>query len=234
MALMDPFAGATLAGQAASAFLKRSRVAVSVNEDYDIFGDIGVKAFFFPLDSPEKLSSLLDHGGETFHTKPYAWVVANGGYELGHTVFEFTIQALNAAVALIGGKPVVTRNLAVTPGIAVVPPPLGGPLEGRFLSVSLDTARIDCRDGDNPGAPSMPFRFDIPQGTTDIFRVHASTSVPCMWHLQLLFVVNGKRVEVDVRRDNSDEFITLPRNYEGITSSYEWQDRWVQVPNRLH
>lgn len=231
---MDPIAGATLVGQAAGAFLKRSRVAVNLNEDYDSFDDHGVKAFFFPVDSPEKLTALADQGGETFHTKPYGWVAANRGYELGHTVFEFTIQALNATVALVGGKPVVRRNVAVAPGIAILPPPLGGSLEGRFLSISLDEAKIDCHDGDNPGAPPVPFRFSVPQGTTEIFRVHASTSSPSMWYLKLLFIVNGKTVAYDLKRDNGDEFVTLPRVYEGVTSSYEWRGRWVQVPNRLY
>lgn len=207
---------------------------MNVNEDYDTFDDNRVKAFFVPVDSPGKLTPLSDQGEDAIYTKPYSWVVANRGYELGHTVFEFTIQALNATVALVGGKPVVDRNLAVTDGIALVPPPAGGPLEGRFLSISLDEGKIDCRDGDSPGAPSVPFRFTVPQGATESFRVHASASVPSMWYLKLLFVVNGKKVEYDVRRENGDEFVTLPYVYEGVRSSYTWQNRqWVQVPNRI-
>lgn len=231
---MDPIAGATLVGQAAQAFLRRSRVVVNVNEDFDTFADIGVKAFFLPVESPDKLTPLPDSSDKWVYSKPYDWVVDNRGCELGHTVFEFTIQALNATVALVGGKPVVNRNLAITRGIAAMPPPAGGPLEGRFLSIALDEAAITCHDGDNPGAPPVPFRFSVPQGTTEIFRVHASASVPSMWHLKLLFIVNGRRIEYDLKRENGDSFVTLPYVYEGVRASYTWeQGQWVQVPNRV-
>jgi hypothetical protein len=228
---MDPIAGAALVGQAATAFLKRSRVAVSVNEDYDTFDDRRVKKFFFPVDAPERLTTLRDQGSETVYSKPYSWVRENKGYELGHTVFEFAIQSLNATVALIGGKPIVDRDIAETRGIAILPPPAGGPLSGRYLSVSLDEARVDCRDGDNLGAPSVPFRFDIPQGTTELFRVHAYTSQPVMWSLRLLFMVNGRKVEYDLRRESEEKFVTLPYTYAGITDSFEWRtDHWEPVP----
>lgn len=230
---MDPIGGAALAGQAASAFLRRSRVAISVNEDYDTFGDFRVRRFFFPVDSPDKLTKLRDDGPNTVYSKPYSWVAKNKGCELGHTVFEFAIQALNATVALVGGKPVPSES-KVVPGIAVLPPPAGGPIQGSYLSVCLDDATLTCHDGSNPGTPPVPFRFDIPQGKTEVFRVHAyTTTKPTIWFLRLLFLVNGKKVQCDLRRDNGEEFVTLPFKYPGITSSYEWRHgHWEQVPNR--
>lgn len=231
---MDPIAGAALAGKAAQSFLRRSRVAVSVNEDYDTFGDGRVKRFFFPVGTPDELTKLTDQGARTVYSKPYEWVAKNRGFELGHTVFEFAIQALNATVALTGGKPVLHPGFEDVPGIAVLPPPAGGPIGGSYLSVSLDDQTLECHNGDNPGAPRVPFRFEIPQGSTEIFRVHAYTTTrPAMWFLRLIFLVNGRKVQWDVRRNNGEDFVTLPHRYSAITSSYSWEgDHWDQVPNR--
>lgn len=231
---MEPIAGAQLAGQAASSYLRRSRVTVAVNEDYDTFSecasDSGVRGFFFPVKSPAELTPLHGDSESLVYSKPFEWVVANRGYALGSTAFEFAVQSVNATVALLGGKPIVYPGFEGTRGIAVLPPPVGGPTTGNFLSVSLDSGTIDCRAGDNPGAPSIPFRYDIRTGETDIFRVYASSSKPCVWFLRLIFVVNGKKVEFDVRRENGEDFVTLPGDYSGITASYEWTSgRWKQV-----
>lgn len=223
---MDPFTGVQIAGQVARAYLRRSRVTVTVNEHYDTFSDCasdsGVKSFFFPVDSPAKLTPLPDKSDRWIYSKPYDWVVKNRGRELGSTVFEFAVQSLNATVGLIGGKPVVYPGIDEVSGIEVCPPPAGGPTSGSFLSVSLDDETMDCRVGDNPGAPSIPFRYQIRQGDTEIFRVYAHAKRPCVWFLKLIFVVNGTKVEYDVRRENGEDFVTLPRDYTGITASYEW------------
>lgn len=231
---MDPVTGLQLTGQAALAYLRRARVTVAVNEDYDTFSecatDSGVKSFFFPVDSPARLTPLPGSTQRLIYSKPYPWVVKNKGFVLGNTVFEFAVQSLNATVALIGGKPIVHQVVDEPCGIAVVPPPAGGPTEGNFLSVSLDDETIACRAGDNPGAPSIPFRYEIRQGETEIFRVYAHTTMPRVWCLRLIFVVNGKKVEVDVRRENGEQFVTLPYGYSGITASYRWESgHWEEV-----
>ena len=231
---MDPVAGAALAGQAAQAYLRRSRVTVSVDEDYDTFGDMRVKRFFFPVGTPDELTELRDLGSRTSYSKPFDWINENRGIELGHTVFEFEVQALNATVALTGGKPVLRPGFGSVDGIAILPPPAGGPLEGNYLLVSLDDETLVCHRGDDPSAPRVPFRFEIPQGSTEVFRVHAyTTSRPTMWFLRLRFIVNGKTVRYDLRRDNGEDFVTLPFDYSGIRDSYTWeQGRWELVPNR--
>ncbi|CDO05498.1 hypothetical protein BN977_00272 [Mycolicibacterium cosmeticum] len=231
---MNPFGAVELAGKAGLAYLRRSRVAVTVNEDYDTFSanvdESGVRSFFFPVDTPEQLTQLSGNPDRLIYTKPHRWVVKNNGYVLGSTAFEFAVQSLNATVALIGGKPVVYEGIEETRGIAVVPPPAGGPTTGSFLSVSLDEESIDCRGGDNPGAPSIPFRYEIRQGETAIFRVIAHSTHPRAWFLRLVFVVNGKKVQYDVRRENDEDFVTLPVYYDGITASYRWErDHWEQV-----
>ncbi len=54
-----------------------------------------------------------------------------------------------------------------------------------------------------------------------------------MWFLRLRFIVNGKTVRYDLRRDNGEDFVTLPFDYSGIRDSYTWeQGRWELVPNR--
>lgn len=231
---MDPLTGVQLAGKAATAYLRRSRVAVAVNEDYDTFSadarDSGVKFFFFPVESPSRLTPLSGSADRQIYSKPYPWVVKNKGYVLGTSVFEFAVQSLNATVGLIGGKPVVHPVGEQPSGIAVVPPPVGGPTEGSYLSVSLDDGTIACRSGDNPGAPSIPFRYEIREGETEIFRVYAHATVPCLWSLRLIFVVNGRRVEYDVRRQNGEDFLTLPIDYSGIIASYRWEsDHWEKI-----
>jgi hypothetical protein len=236
---MDPIGAVQLTGQAALAYLRRARVTVAVNEDYDTFSadvdESGVKSFFFPVDSPDQLTPLSGNPDRLMYSKPYPWVAKNKGYVLGTTAFEFAVQSLNATVALIGGKPVVYEGIEETRGIAVVPPPAGGPITGSFLSVSLDDESIDCRGGDNPGAPSIPFRYEIRQGETEIFRVIAHTTNPHVWFLRLIFVVNGKKVQYDVRRENGEDFATLPHYYSGITASYQWdQGRWEPVDTYRH
>lgn len=223
---MDPLSTAQLAGQAAQAFLRRSRVAVAINEDYDAFSDCardsGVKSFFFPVRSPTELTPLPRSNERLIYSKPYRWMIENRGYVLGSTAFEFAVQSLHTNAALVGGKPVVYDNVDDARGIAVRPPPAGGPIEGNFLSVSLDDETIHCHAGDNPGAPPVPFRYEIRSGETEFFRVYAHSRTPRVWFLRLIFVVNGKRVEHDVRRENGENFVTLPYDYSGITAAYEW------------
>lgn len=227
---MELIPGATLAGQAAGAFLRRSRVAVSLNEDYDTFGTGRVRRFFVPVDTPTQLTPLRDATDRATYSKPYAWITRNRGVQIGSTDIEFTVQALHATVALIGGSPVI-EAITLPRGIALVPPPSGGPIHGRYLSVTLDDGEMTCRDIDSAPGQDIPLRFDIPQGATELFRVNAFTSErPVAWYLRLLFVVNGRKVEYELRRPKEDPFVTVPFGYPGIAASYEWrQGQWMQV-----
>ncbi|MFI6998347.1 hypothetical protein [Nocardia sp. NPDC050175] len=183
--------------------------------------------------------SLTDMGDRTRYSKPYQWVEAQDGADIATTYFQFTLHAKDATVDVIGAKPIV-QEIEARPGIALVPPPSGGPLHLRHLSVNLDVETLDhrdlgnapvvIRDLDNPAAPISLFAVSLKPGESELFHVAAFTGQRSVqWGLLLKMRINGKAKDELVTRPHKRPFVTLKRNDPAITARYEF-DRGHWVP----
>ncbi|MEV6341351.1 hypothetical protein AB0M12_42355 [Nocardia vinacea] len=226
-------------GALAARPLKRRSGRIAVNADRDSFGfHSRPHHVYVPVLHPEQLMPLTDMGDRTRYSKPYKWVEAQGGADIAMTSFQFTVHAKGATVDIIGASPLV-EEIAAAPGIALVPPPSGGPLHLRHVSVNLDAETVDhrdlgdsavvIRDLDNPDALVSPFAASLQPGESELFHVEAFTGRRSVqWGLLLKIRVDGKAKDEFVTRPNEQMFVTLERNDPAITARYEFnRGQWV-------
>lgn len=196
------------------------------------------RVFFVPVAHPDELTTLVDRGGVTSYSKPYRWLRENKGLDVANTSFQFTLHAHNGTVDVLGVIPRVKALTDERQGLALVPPPIGGPLEVRHLLVNLDAgtwehrnlgAEVTTSDLENPTKPATLLVASIPSGETEMFHVEGFTTTHSVkWWLDLKLRVNGKAVEKSVKRDDGKPFITLRRDDPAITAKYEFRDgQWI-------
>lgn len=237
--LIPGWFGSALAGKAVERAFKRPSKRISVNENWESFGlSIRPRVFFVPVTHPDELTPLHDQGDVTRYGKPYRWLRENKGLDVGNTSFQFTVHARNGTVDVVGVEPFIRELTEARPGLALVPPPSGGPLDTRHLSVNLDTGTwehrnlgTDATPGDlvNPTEPATQLVASIPSGDTEQFHVEGFTTTHSVeWWLVLKLRVNGKAVKAAVKQENGQPFVTLRRDDPSITARYEFRDgQWI-------
>ncbi|GAA2556055.1 hypothetical protein [Mycolicibacterium diernhoferi] len=239
MDIVGPSFGAAV-GAIAGRVIQRPSKRVTVNEDRDTFGFGGrPHAVFIPVLSVDSLDPLDNLDSKNHYSKPYRWVDRQGGCDISRTTFQFVVHAHNATVDIIGAEPIV-EAVTPPPGIALVPPPAGGPMGIRHISIQLDAATYEHRDlGESVLVREMDTRNEPPTllastlkaGETELFHVEAyALRNSYQWVLQLKILVNGKERRETLMRKSNRPFVTMRYEDPAIAARYvfdggEWVSR---------
>ncbi|SOJ53587.1 hypothetical protein MSIMFB_01087 [Mycobacterium simulans] len=227
-------------GQIAGKAIQRPSQRIAINEDRDTFGFAErPHSVYVPVQSVSELRFLPDLGARTRNSKPYRWVDMQGGFDLLHTSFQFVVHAHNATVDIIGAEPLV-EPITLPPGIALVRPPIGGPLGISHLSVNLDAATAEhrhlgdsvvVRDLESPKNQYVsPLAVTLKPGESQLFHVEAFTIYNSYrWALLLKTLVNGKKRDETLTRCKKRPFVTMKQDDPAITARFEF-DRGQWVP----
>jgi hypothetical protein len=158
-------------------------------------------------------------GGPRCHTRE--WAEQHGGIDAGESTFLIYLEGLSDRTVVLDGVEVVIRERQE---------PLRGVetacvsaafLPTRSLDVDLDKQTVDYFRGPSPEAPrreqlhafgrrqrASHFRFTLPQGEVEAFRVTAlARQCSCSWALRFSYVERGERKHFDVT-DQGEPFRT--------------------------
>lgn len=235
---MDPVG--PLIGAAANAIagsvVKSPSGRITVTSDRDSFGFGGrPHSVFVPATSVDELAPLADLT-RNHYSKPYQWVESQHGCDIWRTTFQFVVHAHNASVDIVGAVPLV-EAANVRPGLALVKPPAGGPMEIRHLAINLDEATSEHRNlGDSVsvrelGKPDQPVSLlaeTLKPGESTLFHVEAyATTGTYKWALNLRMLVDG-RERTETLLHNERPFVTMHEGDPAITGRYLFVDgQWV-------
>lgn len=240
MDIVGPLVGAT-ANAIADKVVKRPSKRISVNSDRDTFGMSGrPHSVFIPVQSVEDLVPLPDLGGRTYFSKPFQWVEQQHGCDIMRTSFQFVVHAHNATVDIVGAETIV-EAATVRPGIALVRPPAGGPMEIRHLSVNLDEATaehrslgegVEVRELGQPTQPVSALAETLQPGESTLVHVEAyALKATYKWALNLHLLVNGKKQTEMLLHNGERPFVTVWENDPAITGRYLFDGgQWVLQP----
>jgi len=235
---VGPIIGAT-ANAVAGKVVERPSTRISVNSDRDTFGMSGrPHSVFVPVQSVGDLAPLPDLGARTYYSKPFQWVDMQNGCDIMRTTFQFTVHAHNATVDIVGAEPVV-EMAKVRPGIALVGPPAGGPMEIRHLSVNLDEATaehrnlgtsVEVRQLGNPTQPVSLLAETLKPGESTQVHVEAyALKATYRWMLTLHVLVNGRPQTETLLHNGERPFVTVWDGDSAITGRYLFDNgHWVQ------
>lgn len=226
---------AAAVGSIAGRKLTRPSARIAVNEDWESFGMGEVpRSFFVPRSSVDDLTHLPDLGYRTRNSKPYRWVQENGGFDLSTTSFQFTVYAHNANLDIVGVIPLVERGRVDRKGIALVKPPIGGPLHMRHLSVHLDYEYVEhrslgdavtVRDFSRPQEEVSPLAMTLRPGESELFHVQAFTQAHTVrWALLLKMVVNGRATDEMILGTRGQPFVTVSDREPNISGRFEFSN----------
>lgn len=223
MAIVETIIGAIVGAVSQKLPSRRSnRVAVTVIGDPP-FGLL--PNYFLPeIEHPKDLKGG-ERAGRT--TNPFGkeykeWVAKNRGVPSGTTYFQLAVQCLGSAnVGLVGGR-AVTHHIENVPGVAVRHQS-GGPIDCFRLELDLGRGKLECyAEGAQSGCHEpIPLQFRIQPHATETFNVYARASDSAqIWHLELDFVVDGRRITKKVLQPSGSSFTTFPMDHAPTARTY--------------
>ncbi|MGK9272861.1 hypothetical protein KXR83_17885 [Williamsia muralis] len=188
------------------------------------------RSYYFPLSSPDQLTRLSRTAEQNEFSKPHSWIEANQGLDFGKTEVDVVVQVVNSNALVSVGRLIVKDNREPSAGIAIVPPPSGGPFAGNHLVVDLDAGDCHLVNGDRIPSDARVEYFQATPETPVLFTITASARErSSRWAIEFDLIVNGRTKTYRV--PESGFFRTVAWGSAAVVTRYRRVDmQWVATP----